>query len=345
MERGDGRSGQVFTTVRSDAANRLPAGLAGPKACFHQNTGGHCCAFAGVVGGPDALVVEERPQPVARIVLRFAHAAQLRVGAEPTTRQQAVDHVAERSHHTLKSPAGDRAVAAAQPVAKPFSRRPQQVVAQTLDLVIRMLARRTKIPPPMCPLPRRPTDLPGHSAPAAVDHAGEGVGAEFVQDFGGWGTAKLATARRSPWGRQSVRMLGNRWQRSIPRCFLLRRRVAGLQADKPSTRQEHLADPLSPVKGGTDAEDVGNGAGGADLVWETRSVIKHKPGVAVQIPVRAQIKLIQDGASDLTVHVEGQVGRVIVQMRVARDDLEGSPAAARVAAVADQRVENFDLIE
>jgi hypothetical protein len=53
--------------------------------------------------------------------------------------------------------------------------------------VVWMVDQGLKIPLQVGPAPRRPADVPIHLGPVAVDHAIEGVGAQFLKDRGGPG--------------------------------------------------------------------------------------------------------------------------------------------------------------
>ena len=117
-------------------------------------------SLGGVVGGFDAVDIEEGPQPFAMVVQLLAHADQSWVAAEDSAQQERVHLIANWCEQLLQFAKRDRSIATARPVTEQDLRLSQQVASQALHLGIRMIDERLEVAFQMCPAPLQAAELP-----------------------------------------------------------------------------------------------------------------------------------------------------------------------------------------
>ena len=143
--------------------------------------------LAAVVRGFDPVVFHVGPEPLAMIVQLLAHADQPRVATKHAAQQQGVDLGPDRYHQALESHAGDSPVAITSPERKHLPRRPHQIVAQTLHLLVLVVDQGLKVAFQMSPAPLQSAALPVHFRPIAIHDPCKRRGQQIVQDRRGPG--------------------------------------------------------------------------------------------------------------------------------------------------------------
>jgi len=179
----------------------------------------------------------------------LAHSLQLRVAAEDTAQQEAVDLFPDRLHQALETPAGDGPIATTRPVPKQCLRGAHQITSEAIDLVIGMIDQRLKIPFQMRPTPLGTAHVPIHLRPVAIHDAIEGVREQFLEDRrgprGSQREDRLCARDKGPQPRFELRLFRrrfvdtqHRFGRQLGRQFVIDRRERGrrliLQLDHPA---------------------------------------------------------------------------------------------------------------